>query len=349
MRHVTEIIAVIAFAIPSLVACSSDESASAPADAGASEGARPHYEASAQKPDSRPPRAPHDASKPPHAPDSAPADVAAPRETGVKHDGGGVTPHDAGGVTHTDGGRPLSTDRNDFFGDSRCTTANVDLCEDFESGVLDPATWSMVGDPVIGGAEKARGLRALHISIDGNGPEFIRERKTFPAANNKYWGRIFVNFVSLPDVPMDYAHWTFIAASGTGVSGEIRVSGQRFSGNNWFGVGTDNRTDPEGTGDWTQSDDDPKGNPSPVPLHQWLCVEWLHDGSADETRFFLDGVEHPSLHTTATQNGGNGKPYLLPDFTNVWIGWQEYQTSTQRFELWVDEIAIDGDRIGCVI
>lgn len=346
MRHVTEIIAVIGLSMPLLVACSSDESAIAPADASTSEGARPHYEASAQRPDSRPPRTPHDASKPPpHTPDAALADVVAPRESGAKHDAHG----DAGGITRTDGGRPLSTNRNDFFGNSRCAIANLDLCEDFESGALDSATWTTVGSPVIGGAEKARGLRALHISIDGNGPEFIRESKTFPAANNRYWGRIFVNFVSLPDVPMDYAHWTFIAASGSVVDGEIRVSGQRFSGNNWFGVGTDNRSQPEGTGDWTQSDSDPNGNPNPVPLHQWLCVEWLHDGSADETRFFLDGVEHPSLHTTATQNGGNGKPYLLPDFTNVWIGWQEYQTSTQTFELWVDEIAIDGERIGCVI
>jgi hypothetical protein len=253
-------------------------------------------------------------------------------------------PRDAG-----DGGRPLGANKNDFFGASRCGAAQVDLCEDFESGVLDSSTWEAVGSPVIGGAEHARGQRALHIAIHGNGPEFIRERKTFPAANNAYWGRIFVKFVSLPEAPMSYAHWTFIAASGTGVSGEIRVSGQRFSNDNWFGVGTDNRTDPEGTGDWTKSDDDPSGNPNPVPRNEWLCVEWLHDGAADETRFFLDGIEHPSLHTTATSNGGNGKPYLLPDFTNVWIGWQEYQSSTQDFELWIDEVAIDGERVGCVI
>ena len=148
---------------------------------------------------------------------------------------------------------------------------------------------------------------------------------------------------------MDYAHWTFVAASGTGVSGEIRLSGQRSSGDNWFGVGTDDRTDPEGTGDWTTSDHDPGGSPKPVPLHEWLCVEWMHSGRTNETRFFLDGVEHPSLHTTETVNGGNGKPFILPEFTNVWVGWQEYQPSTETFELWMDEIAIDSSRIGCDI
>jgi hypothetical protein len=295
-------------------------------------------------PDSKPHRPAYDASKPPPRKDASAAeaslrDALAPREAGD----GGRRPSDAGRAI--DGG----ITKNDFFGASRCAAAQLDLCEDFERGTLDPATWETIGSPVIGGAEHARGQRALHIDIHGNGAEFIRERKTFPARNNVYWGRIFVKFVSLPDVPMNYAHWTFIAASGTGVSGEIRVSGQRFSGDNWFGVGTDNRTDPEGTGDWTQSDDDPNGNPNPVAKNEWLCVEWLHDGAADETRFFLDGVEHPSLHTTSTSNGGNGKPYLLPDFTNVWVGWQEYQSSTQDFELWIDEVAIDGNRIGCVI
>ena len=37
-----------------------------------------------------------------------------------------------------------------------------------------------------------------------------------------------------------------------------------------FGAGTDNRIDPNGTGDWTQSDNDPPGNPAPVPLQKWL-------------------------------------------------------------------------------
>lgn len=285
----------------------------------------------------------HDASVPPRVQDA-----------GTHHDAtasqDATTPNprrDAAPPPRVDGGRPLGTDRNDFFGSSRCATADVDLCEDFESGVIDKGTWEIVGSPTVGGAETARGQKALHILQNGNGAQFIREKKTFPAPNDTYWGRIFVDFIQLPASPMTYAHWTFVAASGTGVSGEIRLSGQFSNGANVFGVGTDNRTDPEGTGDWTSSDKDP--GVKPVPLNEWLCIEWMHSGSIDETRFFVDGVEHPSLHTTPTVNGGNGKPYLLPDFTNVWVGWQEYQSSTETFELWVDEIAIDDVRIGCVI
>ena len=39
------------------------------------------------------------------------------------------------------------------------------------------------------------------------------------------------------------------------------------------------------------------GNPTPVPAQQWVCLEWMIDSAADETRFFWDAVEHPSLHT----------------------------------------------------
>lgn len=251
-----------------------------------------------------------------------------------------------------DFGRDYGSDRAAFFGDSRCAKANVQLCEDFESGTLDTAIWTTGGTkPTIDGTQHARGQKALHISLSAQGASYIKETKTFPALNNTYWGRIFVYFKSLPMPPaMTYSHWTFAAASGTGVSGEIRLSGQLQNGANHFGVGTDNRVDANGTGDWTTSDNDPKGMAGAVPVQQWTCIEWLHKGDTNETRFFWDGVEHPSLYTTQTMHGGTAaNPYLLPQFTSVWVGWQEYQTSSGPFELWVDEVAIDKDRIGCVL
>ena len=160
---------------------------------------------------------------------------------------------------------------------------------------------------------------------------------------------MFIYFQALPAAPLTYSHWTILAGAGTGVSGEIRVGGQLQGGVNRFGAGTDNRVDPMGTGDWTTSDNDPPGKPVAVPTAQWLCIEWLHKGDTNETRFFWDGVEHPSLHTTSAVHGGNTNPFLLPQFKSVWVGWQEDQTTTQPFELWIDEVAIDSQRIGCVL
>jgi hypothetical protein len=253
-------------------------------------------------------------------------------------------------------GRDLSPNRAAFFGASRCATAHLQLCEDFESGALDPGTWQVNGDtPIVDTQEAARGTHALHITKTGNGLSYIAETKTFPEPNDAYYGRAFVYFKSLPapTAAFSYAHWTFIAASGTGVTGEVRVGGQMQNGVNLFGVGTDSLTDPGGSGDWTNADRDPgpAGTPTPVPTGQWLCIEWMHDGAHNQTRLWWDAVEHPSLDTTpATPHRGNaGVPFTLPQLTRVWLGWQEYQRTTEPFEMWVDEIAIDPGRIGCVI
>lgn len=247
-------------------------------------------------------------------------------------------------------GRDLSTDRTKFFGASRCAAANVALCEDFESGTLDPGTWQTVGTaPVIDTAQAARGTHALHIHMTTNGASYIKETKTFPALKGNYFGRAFVYFTHVPVVSgaFTYSHWT-IAASSTSI-GEIRISGQLQNGKNLFGVGTDSGGNAAGTGDWTNSDKDPAGSPRTVPTGEWMCLEWQHDSTDDVTHVWWDDVAHPSLDTTATMHGGNTNPYDLPDITAAWFGWQEYQASTEDFELWVDEIAVDSARIGCVI
>ncbi len=249
------------------------------------------------------------------------------------------------------GGRDLSTNRSAFFGESRCASANVLLCEDFESGAVDKGTWKVTGVPVIDGLQKARGSHALHITMNANGKTAISETKTFPAPNNTYYGRLFIYFNSLPADPMSYAHWTIAAATGNDVSGEIRIGGQLQQKVNRWGVGTDNQVDPNGSGDWTNADKDPNGMPRAVPVNEWLCVEWMHKGDTSETKFWWDGVEHPSLDTVpTTKHGGNpSQPFYLPKFTALWIGWHEYQASTQKWEMWVDEIIVDKQRIGCVL
>ena len=253
-----------------------------------------------------------------------------------------------------DSGRDFSTDRTKFFGASRCASSGLLLCEDFESGSLDKTTWTVVGNtPVIDGIQAARGTKALHITRTGNGASYIKEMKTFPAKDNTYWGRTFVYFNEIPrpdaSAGFTYAHWTFVAASGTGTVGEIRLSAQLQAPGNIFGVGTDSTATDAGTGDWTTSDNDPAGAPKPAPTGQWLCIEWLHSGKTNETRFFWDATEHPSLYTSATKHGGNAAAqYIMPEFTNVWVGFQEYQPNSEDYEMWVDEIAIDSSRIGCI-
>jgi hypothetical protein len=76
----------------------------------------------------------------------------------------------------------------------------------------------------------------------------------------------------------------------------------------------------------------------------------MHKGDTHETRFYWDGVEHPSLSTSASEHGGDpAEAYELPSFASVWFGWWLYQPDTVpgEFDVWIDEIALDAERIGC--
>lgn len=262
--------------------------------------------------------------------------------------GKGATTGASGSSGAGGGGRDYSTDPSKFYGDSRCADAGVTLCDDFESGTIDASTWDSNGaTPTIDGTHAARGTKALHVHTEGNGFSFLKETKTFPAPNDTYWGRMFVWIDAVPTAP-DWAHWTLVGAAGSDHPGEIRVGGQ-FNPQipkNLFGVGTDGGA----TGDWTNLDGDA---PTTVPTQTWVCLEWMHDGNANETKFFQDAVEHPSLATTATDHGGDqGQQYLLPSFESVWVGWWLYQgsPSPDHYDVWIDEVVIDNTaRVGCVL
>lgn len=238
----------------------------------------------------------------------------------------------------------FSTNRDAFFGEPRCRD-DLDLCEDFESGAFDDALWEVAGSehPSVDDTRAARGDYSAHFHTVDNGLSMIRTRAIFPASNNSYFGRMFVYFDSMPTAPAN-AHWTVSGAQGPDDEEfEIRVGGQYDGSTNRFGVGSDHGP----TGDWTNKDEDPG---DPVPVREWVCLEWMHRGDSHETRFYWDGVEHPSLYTSATDHGGDqAEDYDLPSFESVWFGWWLYQADTVpgEFDVWIDEIALDAERIGC--
>jgi hypothetical protein len=256
---------------------------------------------------------------------------------------------DAGASDGGGGSAGFSTNRDDFFGDSRCKDSGFALCEDFESGTLDTATWKPRGAaPAIETTRAARGTHSAHFHTSDNGLQYITETKTFPAPKDTYYARVFVWFDALPTAP-DWAHWTISGAqAGTAQDApEIRIGGQWDSNHDieLFGVGTDHGV----TGDWTNLDADPNGKPKAVPARQWVCLEWMFDGDANETKFWWDGVEHPSLATSSTNHGGSSDPFILPQFDSMWVGWWLYQPGTDppEFDVWIDEVAVDYARIGC--
>jgi hypothetical protein len=64
------------------------------------------------------------------------------------------------------------------------------------------------------------------------------------------------------------------------------------------------------------------------------------------TTWFGDGT---TLAVSRDAHGGNQVPFVLPDVDTVKIGWQLYQggTTPGRFDLWIDDIALATQRVGC--
>jgi len=242
---------------------------------------------------------------------------------------------------------------DDFFGASRCAGAGLLLCDGFETDAIDTGLWnvSKSAQNVLENTRDyaARGEQSVHIMAD-NGYAFLRNESIFPVANNDYYGRMFVRVERFSTV--DWAHWTVAEGAGTGNDAKVRVGGQYvrtdFDTNTWanrWGVGTDGGE----TGDWTNADQDPLGQVVEPAILEWVCLEWQHFGSTNETRFYLDGVEHPSLYTTAQDHGGDSGQYILPQMTSFWFGWVQYQEDPMPFDVWIDEVALDDERIGCTL
>jgi hypothetical protein len=260
--------------------------------------------------------------------------------------GAGQAGGSAGGGGNTRG--YYSTNPAEFAGAPRCAGLDLQICEDFESGTFDSATWTLhqsaAGDaPTIDSIHVMRGTKAAHFHTSNNEFSYISETKTFPEMNNTFWGRMFFYIDALPVTPTG-AHFTVVEGAGTGDTSKVREGGQFRK----FGVGTDGGP----TGDWTNIDQDPtKDTAKEIPEKTFVCVEWEYKGDTNETHFYADGVEHPSLATSPTvMHGANSAvQYVLPQFTSLWLGWWLYQAGPMpdHYDVWIDEIAIDKARIGC--
>jgi hypothetical protein len=220
------------------------------------------------------------------------------------------------------------------------------LCESFESyaegAAPDPAIWART-DPsiVVGSARAARGSKALHIPPFMAGMRFIREKKTFPAPNG-FYGRAFfwIERQPIEPPPEGLYHWTVIEAGShpndnggpvLRLGGHLRDKGVNYMRFNFetHGMGETGLTD-------TKVQFDPK---------VWHCVEWYFNTTTNEARFWWNGQERTALHWQGPP--ANQPQFTFPTLAAQSFGWAEYQVPATPWEIWIDELAIDTQRIGC--
>jgi hypothetical protein len=220
------------------------------------------------------------------------------------------------------------------------------FCESFEDvaagAAPNPAVWTRnASDVVVATGRAARGTRSLHVGPLKGGSHYIHESKSFTATGPAFYGRMFLwveSFpVESPQPPTTVYHWDFLEASGQpdGSGFVVRLGGHnRASGELFLRLNIEPHSALPETGLFDKK--------FPLQARRWYCVEWFLDGPNGEARFWYDGVERTDLHWQKTMPA-----YVFPAFRSINFGWYEHQGARTPYEVYLDEIVLDTQRVGC--
>jgi hypothetical protein len=230
-----------------------------------------------------------------------------------------------------------------------CAGTTHPLCIDFEDGKADPPwTLSPSTDAAIETGNAAHGRYALHLSNLKSHPTLYLQADKMPNIKDVLWGRFYLSMA--PAAPL--GHGDIVRANDVNT--------------NWYEVGfaqpgTLNATNPT-TGcyltDWHTgvSGVPEKGQPSQfvIPAAKYACVEFYFDGATPATgEVWSDGVEVQFAAPPAT-------PVVQKavQFVSFAIGITLYHgdslvnynddTPPDLTDEWLDDIALDTTRIGCL-
>jgi hypothetical protein len=234
---------------------------------------------------------------------------------------------------------------------SGCEGSDYALCEDFETtdeGDV-PEGWTQSGDASVDAEHKYRGEHSLRVAPEATGQRRIRhDLAQLGDTSGIHWGRIFYRVTPQPVPDEDVVHATFVALHGDSPNHddqiEVRVvdTVANVTGRHQFlfNVEPDGARGEFGYGsdyDWMFDG-------------EWHCAEWRVAFDTQSYRFFIDSEEVADI---AQENGaGNYEGTELPmTFDTIAVGINNYQDAafggSEGYEMWIDDVALDDDRIGC--
>ncbi len=233
---------------------------------------------------------------------------------------------------------------------AQCVTSGTELCDSFESGQLDKTIWKTVllgpsPSATVDSMHAHTGKYAAHLQVTpGNqSTAQITEGVTFPATNDTFYTRIWAYFspaVMWPSNPPDF-HTGFIIASGKNDLGTVDLA---------VGANLDpsSNAGPMHYLGYSIYNGPPKDefgprSPTAVVTLAWTCIELLESGQGGVNavrRIWVDGMELTEQYNTFSGQ----KP---PAFDTVAIGIWEYHPTPSLSDMWVDDVRVSSQQIGC--
>ncbi|HEX2870894.1 MAG TPA: hypothetical protein VHP33_06555 [Polyangiaceae bacterium] len=221
-------------------------------------------------------------------------------------------------------------------GTAPCSAGHV--CDGFEGA--DFASWTKNGE----GQVK---LDTTHVFAGSQAMQFMSEpggnkrsqlersgAPLFPLAGNKMWGRVMAFAKDLPgmsDKEDKNVHYDLIQASGADPAvGEYRVAGMGGVLLNY------------------NPHDCYFGTQKPIPEDKWACWEWLFDGEKNVIEFYIDGVQQARIENKGQGCvDGTSSVWEAPTFSELRIGFVNYQSKAETTSLWLDELELGPERLTC--
>lgn len=226
-----------------------------------------------------------------------------------------------------------------------CASGEYLICEDFEgTDVGDvPDGWTRHGAQAnVADDEAHRGTKALKL-----GPVATAERRIYRSATvlgSAHWGRLF--YKVLTPTPDPFVHSTIVAFRGVGPTvgaSEFRTVDLIKQAKDTPDVGSRHNFAYN-----VEPDDGPEFNQETNYDYtfddDWHCAEYHIQASNQSYEFFLDGESILEFENGAGEYDGSE----IPDsFSEVRVGWVNYQNASPGFTAWIDDLAFDDERIGC--
>jgi hypothetical protein len=232
-----------------------------------------------------------------------------------------------------DAGRPIEAASGGAAaaGESLCVAANVIFCDGFENGSSAWTPTTASGSVAVDSSKAYRGAHSLHAqteAVTGTSQPKIGAGYTHlfvPSPSFPLFARMFV-YMPSPVQPSVGAFVNVLQSIPpyAGVQLNERPPGGFIGGTGYNGLDTD----------WSAASD-------LLPTDSWSCVEIEIDGPPTNT-------VHVYLWDTELTAMREPLPASVPPLGLLNVGLAYFAANAQpAYDLWIDEVAVDGSRIGC--
>ena len=91
-----------------------------------------------------------------------------------------------------------------------------------------------------------------------------------------------------------------------------------------------------------------------LPVRGWACVEWRFEAASNEMQIWMHGL--PAVHIVRGRSDAQaqckgaelgGEWRAPPKFDSFYLGFERYMDSANDQNLWIDDVVLARERVGC--